>query len=331
MNFEFSPQKMIVVDLYSGRYVLNNEGHEKFNLERNLIDGKYYGYFPATGRVNIQKLGAKAQDKSIDDILVVYVKKRENSSDREIIAFIPKGKVFADPQIDETLNRKLKNSCTEDVPFSVTSDELITLENFANKFIIKVENNMFRKQRIYNDKYTKLFDDIIQYIENILSMPEAKNKYQDDVQNAIVASSIEIQNAVNRPIEITISSEGKKIKKNPSLAKTVLEQARYCCAINAGHTTFISSKGVQYMEGHHLIPCTVENAEEIDKKYQKNIDCCENIVCLCPTCHRAIHFGDDKTKREKIRFLYRQQGQKLKKVGINITEQELLDLYNCSE
>ena len=292
MNFEFSPQKMIVVDLYSGRYVLNNEGHEKFNLERNLIDGKYYGYFPATGRVNIQKLGAKAQDKSIDDILVVYVKKRENSSDREIIAFIPKGKVFADPQIDETLNRKLKNSYT---------------------------------------KYTKLFDDIIQYIGNILSMPEAKNKYQDDVQNAIVASSIEIQNAVNRPIEITISSEGKKIKKNPSLAKTVLEQARYCCAINAGHTTFISSKGVQYMEGHHLIPCTVENAEEIDKKYQKNIDCCENIVCLCPTCHRAIHFGDDKTKREKIRFLYRQQGQKLKKVGINITEQELLDLYNCSE
>ena len=37
---------------------------------------------------------------------------------------------------------------------------------------------------------------------------------------------------------------------------------------------------------------------EIDvNKFKKNIDCIENIVCLCPTCHRRIHFGSDEEKR----------------------------------
>lgn len=332
MSFKFSPEKMIIVDLYSGSYLVNNEGSEKFNLEKNLIDGKYYGYFPPYGNTPIQKrFGAKSKDESIDDILVVYVKKRENSNDREIIAFIPQGKVFAKYQIDERLNRKLKNSDIEDASYSVISDEVINLENVVNKFIIKVEKKracMFRKQRIYSDRYSDLFKDIIQYIERTLNIQETKDEYQNDIQNSTIASSVETENASNRPLETAFAPEGKRLKRNPSLAKAVLDKAQYRCMIDTSHTTFITSKGVQYMEGHHLIPCTIDNAQKIYHKCQRNIDCCENIVCICPTCHRAIHFGDDKTKREKISFLYRRQEKKLKEVGINITEQELLELNN---
>jgi Rad3-related DNA helicase len=87
------------------------------------------------------------------------------------------------------------------------------------------------------------------------------------------------------------------------------------------------AKTKQLMEGHHLIPCTVTNAVDFVSRYYKNIDCMENIVCLCPTCHRAVHFGDDRTKAEKVKAMYAKQAVKLREIGIAITEDELLALY----
>lgn len=46
------------------------------------------------------------------------------------------------------------------------------------------------------------------------------------------------------------------------------------------------------MDGHHMIPCTVNNAKEIWEKINRNIDCKENIVVLCPICYRAIYMGN---------------------------------------
>ena len=53
----------------------------------------------------------------------------------------------------------------------------------------------------------------------------------------------------------------------------------------------------------------------------------ENIVSICPNCHREIHYGEWKSKSEKIKLLFRKQQDKLKQIGILITEDELLKLY----
>ena len=89
----------------------------------------------------------------------------------------------------------------------------------------------------------------------------------------------------------------------------------------------MTSKGVPYMEGHHLIPCTAKNAKAFWKRVGKSIDCVENIVCLCPTCHRRIHFGSEAEKRSIIKLLYNKQHSKLKKAGLDISEKELIGLY----
>lgn len=81
------------------------------------------------------------------------------------------------------------------------------------------------------------------------------------------------------------------------------------------------------MEGHHLIPCTVENAEAIWEQFGRNIDCTENIVSLCPTCHRAIHMGNRDEKRRVLSSLISKRLPILKDIGINITEEYLLHLY----
>lgn len=82
------------------------------------------------------------------------------------------------------------------------------------------------------------------------------------------------------------------------------------------------------MEGHHLIPCTYTNAKHYWNKYGVNIDCQANIVCLCPTCHRQIHYGTSDVKRTLIEKLYNETREKLEKVGITLTLRELLKLYS---
>lgn len=93
------------------------------------------------------------------------------------------------------------------------------------------------------------------------------------------------------------------------------------------HNTFQTRHSVPYMEGHHLIPCTPTNAQAFWDKYKVNIDCPENIVCICPTCHRRIHFGSDAEKREVIEKLYNFKKDKLKKANIEISLEELIELY----
>ena len=60
---------------------------------------------------------------------------------------------------------------------------------------------------------------------------------------------------------------------------------------------------------------------------KRNIDCVENIICLCPTCHRRIHFGSKEERKNIITSLYNKRIQSLLAVGLDISLEELLSLY----
>ena len=89
------PLHYIVVDLGSGSYWRNNTGHEVFNLDPNDVDGRFYGYLPPYDNPNIEQLGASSTDDYVDGIMVVYVKKLPNSSNRQIVAFTDNARVYA--------------------------------------------------------------------------------------------------------------------------------------------------------------------------------------------------------------------------------------------
>ena len=150
---------------------------------------------------------------------------------------------------------------------------------------------------------------------------------QEKIQNTEPATQEEIEDSVNKPLCIVKNGLNEAIGKKSNISKSALKKADYTCQIDPTHKTFITTRGEKYMEGHHLIPCTVKNSKYFEKKFKKNIDCFENIVCICPNCHRAVHFGDWNTKEEMIKMMFIKQSGKLKKVGILITEKELLNLY----
>jgi 5-methylcytosine-specific restriction protein A len=72
--------------------------------------------------------------------------------------------------------------------------------------------------------------------------------------------------------------------KNRDIAYSALERASFKCEVEENRKTFESRKTKhQFMEAHHLVPM------EFQDSYQLSLDIPENIICLCPTCHRSFH------------------------------------------
>ena len=73
------------------------------------------------------------------------------------------------------------------------------------------------------------------------------------------------------------------------------------------------------MEPHHLIPMAFSD------RFDVSLDVEENIVSLCSNCHNEIHYGKDA--RILIEKLYNQRKELLKNKKINITLEELFEMY----
>ncbi|MEI3799699.1 MULTISPECIES: MrcB family domain-containing protein [unclassified Chitinophaga] len=115
-------------------------------------------------------------------------------------------------------------------------------------------------------------------------------------------------------------------RRNPKYASQAIENANYTCEHQSHHQTFISAKsGTQFVEAHHLIPMQFQD------KFEYSLDVPENIIALCPNCHKAIHFAEVAIKKEMIKFFLEQRETGLLSRGIKIKENVLSDLYKNNE
>jgi len=112
--------------------------------------------------------------------------------------------------------------------------------------------------------------------------------------------------------------------RNRHVAINALSLASFKCEIDSHHPTFLR-KGCtyQYTEPHHLVPMAYQ------KQFSVSLDVEENIVSLCCTCHKQIHYGADATSL--IIKLFKERKDDLIKVGILITEKDLLHMYHFSD
>ena len=118
-----------------------------------------------------------------------------------------------------------------------------------------------------------------------------------------------------------VTSTTTAYRRNQIIVEQSLEGAGYCCEHNAEHQTFVAkATNHAYMEGHHLIPM----------KYQDNFDCSidvyANIVCLCPICHKLLHYGQTREKSFVAEGLFEKRQERLIQSGIDISKQDFLQL-----
>ncbi len=135
----------------------------------------------------------------------------------------------------------------------------------------------------------------------------------DEKEDAIIQKKIiesegysvqsEIDAANNRIPELKKNSS-HRYTTNARLAKTVIKNSGYICEIDSNHKSFLNKNGNQYMEAHHLVPMSSQ------KEFLPiNIDREENIVSICPTCHKAIHYGNQEEKKIRLFKLYEKNMQ----------------------
>lgn len=159
---------------------------------------------------------------------------------------------------------------------------------------------------------------------------ENDENYNDKIDN-INDSNVNVDVAVGAhnvaPVNIDKQEISKKYKRNPLLGKIAIHNAYYSCEHNPNHETFISEKTKKnFMEAHHLVP--VKFQKQIWRKYGINVDCVENIVSLCPTCHRAFHNGTKEVKKQIIETVYNRIIPRYRSINFNITLEEIEKLYN---
>lgn len=174
-------------------------------------------------------------------------------------------------------------------------DNIIPLNN-----IIKISDD----NETYDSDYVEKVDEIKE--ENI-NFKIAKDAYKNEPR-------------------FSESKHGIKVLKNPIYGKIAIKQSVYKCNVDNNHKTFESKKTKRdFMEAHHLIP--MNKAKDVFKQQNINIDCIENLVSLCPNCHRAVHYGSNQVKKEILKNLFKLKNVEYQKIKLNISFDELLKMY----
>lgn len=143
------------------------------------------------------------------------------------------------------------------------------------------------------------------------------------------ASGQEFQKAREKIIFLDIPVEPesaimleKNIWKRSGIMRTqAIEFADYSCEIDGKHKSFIAERNKKpYMEGHHAIPM------KLQPKFDKSLDVYANIICLCPICHRKIHYGLLENRKQMMGKIYEDRSERLAHCGIKLSKQEFTQL-----
>lgn len=110
-------------------------------------------------------------------------------------------------------------------------------------------------------------------------------------------------------------------KRSSILRTHALVLAGYQCEIDNSHNSFVAeSTGKPYMEGHHAIPMKYQ------KDFHHSLDVYANIVCLCPLCHRKIHYGMQPERVKMMHQIYESRAKRLSKSGIDLSRDDFTGL-----
>lgn len=208
--------------------------------------------------------------------------------------------------------------------YSISELEEI-FEEIINYNLIKHENNLklvaveiLKKSKHEFDLYYRLTiaqglditdvpEDLFEKTNELSQIYKIKSELEDDkyvlevnqVSN-INSYSLEDILELSKNAPTYIEANVKRYIRNPTIARWALQRANYKCEINPEHETFIkSSDSKPYVEPHHIIPLSEQ------KNFNLNLDNVENIISLCPNCHRQVHLGKVKPNLIRKESLFR--------------------------
>lgn len=105
------------------------------------------------------------------------------------------------------------------------------------------------------------------------------------------------------------------------LREQTLAVADYHCEMDGRHQSFVAERTHKpYMESHHAIPIHLQG------RFSYSLDVYANLICLCPVCHRKIHYGLRDERREMLYEIYEKRHERMAHSGLEIGKEEFADL-----
>lgn len=154
--------------------------------------------------------------------------------------------------------------------------------------------------------------------QNALLLDEEDDYYQKEVSSP--GAPVPPDSPTTPKAAVTKKTTG--YHRDPNVGKYALTTASHACEYDSTHKTFTSiATGNPFTEAHHFVPLSLQ------AKFEVNLDVIENVISLCPNCHRAMHFASADEKQRLIEFFYHKRVDALKSAGINVTEEEVCKIY----
>lgn len=152
-------------------------------------------------------------------------------------------------------------------------------------------------------------------------IPEIDAKQHDTVYEQSINYDILIESPTKKPKKLQ-ESAGSRYPRNKNEYSAAKARTHYTCEMDDNHTTFLVEGSLKpYIEGHHLIPMAAQDY------FEYTIDFADNIVTLCPTCHRKIHYATADVKAEMLKTLFNQRAALYPKYGISVNTKLLESFY----
>lgn len=115
--------------------------------------------------------------------------------------------------------------------------------------------------------------------------------------------------------------ESAQWKRSGILRTQALAAAHYTCEVDAHHHSFLARNNRKpYMEGHHLVPLNAQST------FDCSLDVYANVVCLCPICHRMLHYGCKQDIEPVLERFWEERHARLERSGLMMTEGHFMDL-----
>lgn len=112
--------------------------------------------------------------------------------------------------------------------------------------------------------------------------------------------------------------------RDPRLALERFEVAGFRCEFDRACRLFTSrATGRNFLECHHIIPM------QFQADFGPSLDFLDNLIALCPYCHRAIHHAEVDLTRTILETILQPRDALLG--SLDLSPKRVFELYNCEE
>jgi predicted HNH restriction endonuclease len=183
------------------------------------------------------------------------------------ISFMPTGddEIITILEMKQYIKNKKRSNSKNNSSLWIQFDNL---QKAYEKKVLVIEEDPDKKRYIFRRSQTDILKKVLDVIFSSGYIDE------ENLEPSVVTSDLKLVSV-------------DRLSRNSSLRFEILKKANFTCQLCNKKETFQDKNNTWYFEAHHIIPFNLEN----QKKFSVTLDHLSNLVCLCPECHRKVHFS----------------------------------------